>query len=376
MSDDVLEQLRRENPVPNRMPALPLEPVLARLDDESSTAAARSGIRPWGPRRLIRALPIALSVAVVLAVVGVVVTVGDHHRSAHPPASHRGGSTAPSKGSARASHRTSGSAATSAGRYLIAYLFPASGADWASGGRLTTFALKVRIKAETQCMAADGLPGPSVDYGQPQAQFGTEDLPNMPVIKRTMNVGVTTMQAPTNPAKSLSPAKRKAYEAAIPRCAASAQSTDPLGGEQASKLASQWLDMSATVFAAPAVRAANRRAAACSRQTAFPAQTVGGEIETIETKLTPLNLKGHNAQARAVNANGVRVLIKCFGAVVTLRDRLLAAQRTRFLAQHAHAIQQLKNQANRLVTADEAKYGIKLGAVTATGPTPIGTEAS
>lgn len=264
----------------------------------------------------------------------------------------------------------------SAGRYFIDYLLPSSGADWAAGGRLTTFALKVRIKVETQCLAADGLPGPPVAYGQPQAQFGTEELPNLPVIKRTMNVGVTTEQAPTNPAKSLSPAKRRAYQAAIPRCVASARSSDPLRSRLATKLGSEWLNISSTVFAARAVRAANRRGAACSRHTAFPAQTVGGEITTIETKLTPLNLKGHDAQAKAVNANGVRVLIKCFGPVVTLRDRLLAAQRARYLAQHAHTIQQLKDHVNRVVAADEAKYGIKLSAIPMAGPIPIGIETS
>jgi hypothetical protein len=110
MSDDVLEQLRRENPVPERMPALPIEPVLARLDDEPATAArsrnrprgarrlsralplalsvaARSRNRPRGARRLSRALPLALSVAVVVAVVGVVLTLGGHSSSAGPSTS-------------------------------------------------------------------------------------------------------------------------------------------------------------------------------------------------------------------------------------------------------------------------------------------------
>lgn len=86
MSDDVLEQLRRENPVPERMPALPIEPVLARLDDEAATAA-RSRNRPRGARRLSRALPLALSVAVVVAVVGVVLTLGGHSSSAGPSTS-------------------------------------------------------------------------------------------------------------------------------------------------------------------------------------------------------------------------------------------------------------------------------------------------
>jgi hypothetical protein len=130
---------------------------------------------------------------------------------------------------------------------------------------------------------------------------------------------------------------------------------------------SEWMKIFSRVSASPAVRAANRRAASCSRATPFPASTVGSEIEAIEAKLTPpLNIRGQNAQAKATNANGVQVLIKCFGTVETLRDRLMAAQRVRFLAQHVQAIRQIENQVNRVVAADEAKYGVKLGAA-ATG---------
>jgi hypothetical protein len=84
-------------------------------------------------------------------------------------------------------------------------------------------------------------------------------------------------------------------------------------------------------------------------------------LEQIEAKLTPLNIRGQNAQAKVTNANGVQVLIKCFGTVETPRDRLMAAQRVQFMAQHAQAIRQIENQVNRVVTADEAKFGIKLG---------------
>jgi hypothetical protein len=84
MSDDVLERLRRENPVPERMPALPIEPVLARLDNEPPTAGERSSTGPRGARRAIRTLPAIASLAVVLAVGAVGLTVGDHGRSSSP----------------------------------------------------------------------------------------------------------------------------------------------------------------------------------------------------------------------------------------------------------------------------------------------------
>jgi hypothetical protein len=352
MGDDALEQLRRENPVPGPMPGLPIEPVLRRLDDGPAAAAARSSARPRRARKVIRALPVAVSAIVVVAVATVAISIGGQHRSS-------GSSSRP--GSSQAG------AATSAASYFLDYLLPRNGADWAAGSRLTDFTRKVRTKAETTCLTADGLPGPPV-YGQPSQRFGSEDFPNMPVIKSTSNVGVTTVRiGPTNPAKSLSPAKREAYTTALTRCEASAPTTTVLSDNpQANTLMDAWMTIFSRVSASPAIRAANRRAASCSRATPFPASTVGSEIETIEAKLTPLNIRGQNAQANATNANGVQVLTKCFGTVETLRDRLMATQRVRFLAQHAQAIRQIENQVNRVVAADEAKYGVKLGAA-ATG---------
>jgi hypothetical protein len=348
MGDDALEQLRRENPVPEPMPELPIEPVLRRLDDEPTAAAEQSSATPRAARRAIRALPVALSATVVAAVAIVAISIGGQHRSSGP--SSRPGS--PQTG-----------AATSAASYFLDYLLPRNGADWAAGSRLTDFTRKVLTKAETSCMTADGLPGPPV-FGEPSQKFGSLDFPNMPVIKSTSNVGVTTVPEPTDPAKSLSPTERKAYTAALSKCeAASARTTDSFyENRQANTLMDQWMNIFSRVSASPAIRAANRRAASCSRTTPFPASTVGSEIDTIEAKLTPLNTSGQNARASATNARGVHVLIKCFGTVETLRDRLMAAQRVRFLAEHTQAIRQLENQVNRVVAADEAKYSIKLGA--------------
>jgi hypothetical protein len=78
MSDELLDRLRRANPVPGRMPALPIEPVLARLDTEPhrSLSASRRG-----SRRAVRTLPAVASVAAVAVVVAVILTVGGHKRS-------------------------------------------------------------------------------------------------------------------------------------------------------------------------------------------------------------------------------------------------------------------------------------------------------
>ena len=80
MSDDVLERLRRENPVPGTMPALPIEPVLERLDKQPPPAGRRSLGGSPAARRAIPALPVVASLAVVVAVAAVVLTVGRHER--------------------------------------------------------------------------------------------------------------------------------------------------------------------------------------------------------------------------------------------------------------------------------------------------------
>jgi hypothetical protein len=254
MGDDALEQLRRENPVPEPMPGLPIEPILRRLDDEPPVIAEPSSGSPRAGRRVIRALPVALSAVVVFAVGTVAITIGGHHHSS-------GLSSRP------ASPQTD--ATTSAASYFLDYLLPSNGADWAAGGRLTDFSTRVRTKAETSCLTADGLPGPPV-YGEPSPEFGSVDFPNMPVIKSTSNVGVTTVRAPTDPGKSLSPTKRKAYTAALTRCEASARTTTAFyENRQANKLMSEWMSIFSGVSASPAIRAANRRAASCSRATQF-----------------------------------------------------------------------------------------------------------
>ncbi|MHB1571826.1 MAG: hypothetical protein ACYC0H_21840, partial [Solirubrobacteraceae bacterium] len=314
---------------------------------------------PW----VIRMLPGALSVVVVLAVAAVMINAADKQTHGHA------GAATPGANSSRSSHHARGSAAMSPAGYFVGFLFPRSGADWAGAGQLNAFLLEVHIKAETQCMAAKRFPGPPVvgpqtADGVAGSAFGTVDLPNLPVIKRTGNVGVTSILGQTDPEKNMSTARRKAYKAALSNCAATTSTTQPLSGsDYPYKLVDRWDNIISGVSRSPAVRAANRRATACSQRTSFPASTPGREIEAIEAKLTPLNLRGQDAQATAVNASGVRVLVRCFGTVIELRDRLLAAQRVRFFAAHAHAIAQIEDQVNRVVAGDQARYGIRLSAV-------------
>jgi photosystem II stability/assembly factor-like uncharacterized protein len=94
MSDDLLERLGRENPVPERMPALPFESILARIDDPATAAhahtepvertdRARDGElskRPaWRPIRLRVLAPLAGVAATVGVVAVVIIASGAHH---------------------------------------------------------------------------------------------------------------------------------------------------------------------------------------------------------------------------------------------------------------------------------------------------------
>jgi hypothetical protein len=118
MGDDVIELLRRENPVPETPPALPIEVVLRRLDEEPLTAAERSTRRPRSARRVIQALPMALSAIVVVAVATVAITTGVHGRSSRSPGGHGSSGAAKPKSPPRASHHASAAAATTAASSL------------------------------------------------------------------------------------------------------------------------------------------------------------------------------------------------------------------------------------------------------------------
>ena len=84
MRDDLIEQLRQENPVPQDLPMLPIETVLSRIDAEP--AAPRRGSPGWprGARRAARGIPVVLSVIVALVVAAVVITTGGRSSRSGP----------------------------------------------------------------------------------------------------------------------------------------------------------------------------------------------------------------------------------------------------------------------------------------------------
>lgn len=85
MSNDLMDRLRRENPVPEDLPILPIEPVLRRLDEAPAALPDRTSATRGRARRAIGGLPVALSVIVAFTVAAVVITTGRHTQSPQTP---------------------------------------------------------------------------------------------------------------------------------------------------------------------------------------------------------------------------------------------------------------------------------------------------
>lgn len=81
MGDELLDLLARQNPVPERMAALSIDDVWARLDSEPNQELRRSA-GGSGMRRAARALPVLASVAVVAVVTALLLTTGGRSHSA------------------------------------------------------------------------------------------------------------------------------------------------------------------------------------------------------------------------------------------------------------------------------------------------------
>jgi hypothetical protein len=109
MSDDLLDRLARENPLPEQLPALPIEPLLRRLDAEAGATPtpSRDAHTPLQPapeglptgrvqsrrdvsrraRRTATAIPILLSVLVVAGITVLAITTLSHRQGTTAPGS-------------------------------------------------------------------------------------------------------------------------------------------------------------------------------------------------------------------------------------------------------------------------------------------------
>lgn len=243
---------------------------------------------------------------------------------------------------------------TSVGVEALDAMFPRSGEDVAIGAQLGDFDQVQATKVIAACMRADALPAPPLEPrpsydGLPGYMFGNAELPNLAVIKRTLNIGVTRLPpAPASPTVGMSSAKAAAYVAALRRCDSKPASlVNAVRRSQAAVLSNEWMNIIGDVIASAPVQALNRKATACVAHTRFPASSVTGEITKIEGDLVPLNIKGKTGQARATNAAGTRVFLRCFGPEVRLTVTLLTKRRSAFFAKQALAIDQIQADIDR-----------------------------
>ncbi|HWE11949.1 MAG TPA: hypothetical protein VG365_00480 [Solirubrobacteraceae bacterium] len=371
MSDVEIEQIRGANPFPDELPAPPIELVLQRLEREAGAQpASRWRVRVPSVGGIFATTSVLL--AVVIAVVALA-DLGRHTRVSHatPPAlpARQRTATTSQQGAATQRQQVAPARAVDVSDAVLGYLLPRDGADFAAGQSLVAFARAVDVKAETQCMAAEGLPGPSVS-ASPDGRFGSVEMPNMPLITRTLSLGLTERYSPpTNPADSLPPSQQRAYRTALARCVKAtpqvlaAVQRRPVGG-----MLDTWMNNFSALTSSPAIRSLNRRAQACSRATGFAADSPGSEAEAIESKVMPANLHGHAGQANVIQASGARVLIRCFGAIITRETRLLTARRVQFVAAHADVIHEAEHETSLAIHAAAAKYGITFDAADAGAP--------
>jgi hypothetical protein len=234
---------------------------------------------------------------------------------------------------------------------VTAYLFPRSGADWADGMQVHNFELAQEEKATTACLVANGFPAAPTPLFPPY-KYGTAELPNLPMIQRTLAIGVTVaLRTPKNPVQGMSKSEAAAYTAELAKCSAKTGSELAfLSKGSTLALVDEWKNITDATVATKPVAALNNKATSCASATPFAATSVVGEMDKIAGKVTPLVIKLQAQAARATEKAGARVLIRCFGPEINLLSSLLAKRRTVFFSQNAQAIDQIASEANRAAT--------------------------
>jgi hypothetical protein len=379
MRDDVIDELRLENPVPGPLPAPPIEPLLDRLD--ASEGAARPGLDPApsgrssrGPGRrgppglgrisfggMVTAFAVVGAIAIA---VGALATLG-HRQAGRSSVSQT--SAGPGSDAARAIQPDS-----NINQAVLDVLVPTSGAALDSGTSAAgDFTAALRAKIVDRCLAADGLPA-SPNSSLPTL-VGFDLLPDLTAIRVRGQFDVP-VHAPPNPTAGMSSSERAAYRRALTRCAALVPTLTPekllvardfdraAYRRDANRINGQWMNIvSEIVDHSPQVRRANRAAAACSRGTEFPAQSYLDAENVIASAMQPYYMSHQDTHGQAVNRRGAAVFLRCFGPAIETVQRDLAARRVGFLARNARALHALQQAAARQVAKLEADYGLRFG---------------
>jgi hypothetical protein len=122
-----------------------------------------------------------------------------------------------------------------------------------------------------------------------------------------------------------------------------------------------WMSgVNSLVETAPSVRAADKRGAACSKSTAFPAPDFPTEQINVINDALKQYMQHNSTGGAEVQAQGVAVYLRCFSPAVNAFYRILAARGKEFMARYAVTIRRLQATLARQVSAITAKYDVPL----------------
>jgi hypothetical protein len=243
---------------------------------------------------------------------------------------------------------------------VIGSLVSTNGAQLADDqATVQDFFRSVASKATDACLAADGLP--AVEQEPSSGPVGDTQLPNLNYLRTEHNFATQSTTPAVDPTRGMSVAEKRSYAAAVKRCAPKL-GVPAFESRAAQGIFNAWTNiMLRTISTSPAVRAANRAGAACSRSTPFPATTYEDEWQVAAGDGLALYMKGETSAGNQNEAAGSAVFVRCFGRAVNTVDRLLAAQAKPFLARYATTLRQLEDKTAKQVAELSAKYDVPFG---------------
>ena len=311
-------------------------------------------LRPLGRGRLY-AFGSAVAVACALSACGAQAGGSTTPKASSPKGTHSSTGTQTST-----THPSSSTLQNSVSQVVIGSLITTNGAQLANDqAAVQDFFRSVASKATDSCLAADGLP--AVEQQPSSGPVGDTQLPNLTYLRTQHNFATQSTTPAVDPTRGMSPAEKRSYAAAVKRCAPKIP-TPAFESPAAQSIFNAWTNiMLRTISTSPAVRAANRAGASCSRSTPFPAATYEDEWQLAAGDGLALYMKGKTSAGNQVEARGSGVLVRCFGRAVNTVDRLLAAQAKPFMARYATTLRQLADKTAKQVAELSAKYDIAFG---------------
>lgn len=260
-----------------------------------------------------------------------------------------------------ARHQSSVGLQNSVSQAVVGSMVPTNGAQLSSEGEaVQDFFSSIASKATDSCLAADGLP--AVEQEPSSGAVGDTQLPNLNYLSSQHSFATQSTTSGADPTRGMSASEKRSYTAAVKRCTPKLSTPAFESGTGAQSIFNAWTNiMLKTIGTSPAVRAANRAGAACSRSTSFPASTYEDEWQVAAGDGLALYMKGETSAGNQAEARGAAVFLRCFGPAVKTVDRLLAAEAKPFLAKYATTLRQLEDATAKQVAELSAKYDVPFG---------------